>query len=1194
MPLPPTDARGAWHVTRVDIDAIADMSKSHPGRVWAHFRVSTPEPPDHFVGTPDHFVSDPLAAAWAPPLGRDDASRPSTTQGAMAQEADGGAGFTFPPVTPSPPVSPRRGGVTRPDAAVPPPSSPGALSPRSRLSRGFRNDENASPCPRSPELSIFELAELERKLVAGGSPTPPSKPSRHSQPDGKSSALLDKERDSVLKSLSQIVGEMTNQVRATNDRVAALESANETERTERNAWMHRAERAETRVGDLERALKSTREELLAVHDKTSAKVAKIATENAENAKNAKTTSPSHEDSNKQRVDALDREHRETRELIQRLEASHETLGRQVARFGTDESRTRDLAVETKDALTDHLKRFDSTLRRVEATRTSELDSFRLEITGTVAKAQDATLERAMQSAERALVETAKGLKRERLEEQESLTSALNQAVTQLDHQWSAKLAAVKSASDAARGDCEQLRETLERRRRDDGEGAERAAARVRRALERCAECEELCSVFLNTVSDAKKEVESLRESVIVSERIERSVADAAESSERSMRAAQEAAASLEEASSLAQSIGASQEELINQTNARIGDIERAVADTVDAVVEQLGSFKSTIEGRVELMDAKAEECRERAEFATRCADHASAVAAESAETADSARETAQAMGTGMAEATAVVQVYADAVSRAETAAVRCVGIVRDAIHDQNNFHALLKTAVDDVATVGYAARNAAQDAVECAADAGTLARVAVADALQEVRVDAKELASLVRKEKRASSKATKLAKKDRELAKETLKRAEEKAKSIEGKSIATAEERTRRVESDAKAKIAEAKAERARLVAAAEDKVKRVEAEARSKEISSRKRLKDAEAKLEQLAFERNDLTRQIAASSGAMARAMAAMAERSHQSLTSNISSNVSSPSDKSPRTRQRSLMFNTSSPRTMTSPRPPRSPSGVALPGMVEAARRLKEATSTSHSVGLNHSSSASLRLSSSASPSASLGVKQSPDGAARLRSLSAALREKSTEVEHIRSAVSSAVSGLMTSPAPKGLTSVEGSEASVAGESPGVNWGVSPVNAHAPTPTPSNANHRPSPLTLPVETIDEDEHRVNADDGATGKQSELDLIDLNTPASESARRARESLEHARSIVKRLNSPPSTLGARGGHVQGSSSRPPPSPATRGAAVGVDAEVGGSEVARNFVRGGRGRAIDPSSPVARGLAMFDSPGRTQ
>ena len=955
----------------------------------------------------------------------------------------------------------------------------------------------------------------------------------------------------MLKSLSQIVGEMTNQVRATNDRVAALESANETERTERTTWMHRAERAETRVGDLERALKSTREELLAVHDKTSAKVAKIATENAENAKNAKTTSPSNEDSNKQRVDALDREHRETRELIQRLEASHETLGRQVARFGTDESRTRDLAVETKDALTDHLKRFDSTLRRVEATRTSELDSFRLEITGTVAKAQDATLERAMQSAERALVETAKGLKRERLEEQESLTSALNQAVTQLDHQWSAKLAAVKSASDAARGDCEQLRETLERRRRDDGEGAERAAARVRRALERCAECEELCSVFLNTVSDAKKEVESLRESVIVSERIERSVADAAESSERSMRAAQEAAASLEEASSLAQSIGASQEELINQTNARIGDIERAVADTVDAVVEQLGSFKSTIEGRVELMDAKAEECRERAEFATRCADHASAVAAESAETADSARETAQAMGTGMAEATAVVQVYADAVSRAETAAVRCVGIVRDAIHDQNNFHALLKTAVDDVATVGYAARNAAQDAVECAADAGTLARVAVADALQEVRVDAKELASLVRKEKRASSKATKLAKKDRELAKETLKRAEEKAKSIEGKSIATAEERTRRVESDAKAKIAEAKAERARLVAAAEDKVKRVEAEARSKEISSRKRLKDAEAKLEQLAFERNDLTRQIAASSGAMARAMAAMAERSHQSMTSNISSNVSSPSDKSPRTRQRSLMFNTSSPRTMTSPRPPRSPSGVALPGMVEAARRLKEATSTSHSVGLNHSSSASLRLSSSASPSASLGVKQSPDGAARLRSLSAALREKSTEVEHIRSAVSSAVSGLMTSPAPKGLTSVEGSEASVAGESPGVNWGVSPVNAHAPTPTPSNANHRPSPLTLPVETIDEDEHRVNADDGTTGKQSELDLIDLNTPASESARRARESLEHARSIVKRLNSPPSTLGARGGHVQGSSSRPPPSPATRGAGGG-------------------------------------------
>ena len=66
---------------------------------------------------------------------------------------------------------------------------------------------------------------------------------------------------------------------------------------------------------------------------------------------------------------------------------------------------------------------------------------------------------------------------------------------------------------------------------------------------------------------------------------------------------------------------------------RIQDIERAVADTVDAVAEQLGGFKTTIEGRVEVMDAKAEGCRERAEFATRCADHASAVSADAEVTA---------------------------------------------------------------------------------------------------------------------------------------------------------------------------------------------------------------------------------------------------------------------------------------------------------------------------------------------------------------------------------------------------------------------------------------------------------------------------------------------------------------------------------------------------------------------------------
>ena len=169
---------------------------------------------------------------------------------------DGEAGFTFPPVIPSPPMSPRAGAGAAGDPRAP--ASPGALSPRSRLSRINKpssSNANASP-PASPELSIFELAELERKLVAGGSPVDRDA-AAGTNASSSSTRLLDRERDSVLKSLSQILGEVANQVRDTDSRVAALEAANE-------AWKARAERAEGRAGDLERKLDATREELLSL------------------------------------------------------------------------------------------------------------------------------------------------------------------------------------------------------------------------------------------------------------------------------------------------------------------------------------------------------------------------------------------------------------------------------------------------------------------------------------------------------------------------------------------------------------------------------------------------------------------------------------------------------------------------------------------------------------------------------------------------------------------------------------------------------------------------------------------------------------------------------------------------------------------------------------------------------------------
>ena len=132
-------------------------------------------------------------------------------------------------------------------------------------------------------------------------------------------------------------------------------------------------------------------------------------------------------------------------------------------------------------------------------------------------------------------------------------------------------------------------------------------------------------------------------------------------------------------------------------------------------------------------------------------------------------------------------------------------------------------------------------------------------------------------------------------------------------------------------------------------------------------------------------------------------------------------------------------------------------------------------------------------------------------------------------------------------------------------------------------SPRRHRPTLSVEPpdAETVDENDAEADKEDD----EGRVVVDEPSTPAAESARKARASLDAARSVVARLNSP------RGGEsrvvVPPSAMKPPPSPATRGA------EAAGSEVARNFIRGAasrRGNAGDASSPVARGLAMFDSP----
>ena len=230
----------------------------------------------------------------------------------------------------------------------------------------------------------------------------------------------------MLKSLSQILGEVASQVRDTDSRVAALEAANGAERAEREAWKVRAERAEGRAGDLERKLDATREELLAMHDKTASKVAKIAKDSAKSPE----ADPPRVSAMRREVESLDRYARETRAVVERLEAGAESLGREVRRLATGETRTREQRGEDGRNLGDEetnrrLANVDARLEAMDAavnvisptTVPAHIDALRAEVTGAVAAAKDAAVERAVASAERALVETAKGLKRERDDEQ---------------------------------------------------------------------------------------------------------------------------------------------------------------------------------------------------------------------------------------------------------------------------------------------------------------------------------------------------------------------------------------------------------------------------------------------------------------------------------------------------------------------------------------------------------------------------------------------------------------------------------------------------------------------------------------------------------------------------------------------------------------------------------------------------------
>ena len=292
--------------------------------------------------------------------------------------------------------------------------------------------------------------------------------------------------------------------------------------------------------------------------------------------------------------------------------------------------------------------------------------------------------------------------------------------------------------------------------------------------------------------------------------------------------------------------------------------------------------------------------------------------------------------------------------------------------------------MDDASTVGYAARNAAQEACESTADAAN-SRVAVAEAMAEIRTDAMNCRWSAR------SGGVGLVGEGHELAREPLRRAADRARSLEGKAIASAEARAKKAEARAKAEIAEAVAERARLVSAAEEKVRRTEAEAKSRDVAAKKRLKDAEAKLEALAAERNDLTRQIAASSGAMAKAMAAMAERA--AGVSGVSKGVSSRARATPGSPSLTSASSAKGVSKGVSPARPRhdprlqaddaSPVptrggfdgsfGVALPGMVEAAARLRAANDDQVSLGVGLVASAS--ASASASAAYRLSVSEGP---------------------------------------------------------------------------------------------------------------------------------------------------------------------------------------------------------------------------
>jgi hypothetical protein len=487
-------------------------------------------------------------------------------------------------------------------------------------------------------------------------------------------------------------------------------------------------------------------------------------------------------------------------------------------------------------LRDALRSTQAAQDRVETTLRASAES-------AATQAASGAQERAVAAAARALKEVQAADRVDRVSEQEAITSALNEAVAKLDKSTAARVHEVRSIATSAQEGVQRLDVALRERRSKDVEdaaAATRAGLRATAVEEKVFAMEAHVTYARRAAEAAGADARSARDdaaavgtavasaaasaaaavvaaaSAAAAEGKGRELVEAARSvaHDAEVRSRDAAAAATSHATAVDASIGVQLNaikshiaETEENLQSRAALVECAVADTVDAVAEQLSGFKKEIRERTDAMEAiteraaaVADQCKASVGVATASADRCLVAADDAAAAAAEAATTSRGMAAAANAAVSAAEACKAQAVASRHAAEGAVGVAVAAVKDSDAFTEAMRIELEGVSTSVTAAKLSAAAALYSSSEAVAALRQTVKDAISELGHDTADMTSTARAQRMAFQRAHDAARMDRRNASAALKRAED----VEKKVLAAAERRTAQMAIDANARRNEA------------------------------------------------------------------------------------------------------------------------------------------------------------------------------------------------------------------------------------------------------------------------------------------------------------------------------------------------------------------------------------------------------